>query len=99
MPIYKLPLVTTNLGILGDLGMTIHDFKNDRVIKEYLWRKLQVYIVIVDRKGTRFHESKGKHYSNGYGEGDTLGFLIVLPDTHDASHLPNTYKDRVRKAK
>jgi len=24
-----------------------------------------------------------------------LGFLIVLPDTHDASHIPNTYKDRV----
>ncbi|XP_033298538.1 set1/Ash2 histone methyltransferase complex subunit ASH2 isoform X1 [Bombus bifarius] len=51
----------------------------------YSWRS---------RKGTRFHESKGKHYSSGYGEGDTLGFLVILPDTHDASHLPNTYKDR-----
>ncbi|XP_029044148.2 set1/Ash2 histone methyltransferase complex subunit ASH2 [Osmia bicornis bicornis] len=51
----------------------------------YSWRS---------RKGTRFHESRGKHYSNGYGEGDTLGFLILLPDTHDVSHLPNTYKDR-----
>lgn len=47
------------------------------------------------RKGTRFHESRGKHYSSGYGEGDTLGFLIVLPDTYDASHIPNPYKDRV----
>ncbi|KAL6424203.1 hypothetical protein ACFW04_009807 [Cataglyphis niger] len=51
----------------------------------YSWRS---------RKGTRFHESRGKHYSNGYNEGDTLGFLIVLPNTHDASHIPNTYKDR-----
>ncbi|KAL2720663.1 set1/Ash2 histone methyltransferase complex subunit ASH2 isoform X4 [Vespula squamosa] len=51
----------------------------------YSWRS---------RKGTRFHESRGKHYSNGYGEGDTLGFLISLPDTYDASHIPNTYKDR-----
>ncbi|KAH0561213.1 set1/Ash2 histone methyltransferase complex subunit ASH2 isoform X1 [Cotesia glomerata] len=51
----------------------------------YSWRS---------RKGTRFHESRGKHYSSGYGEGDTLGFLIVLPDTYDASHIPNPYKDR-----
>ncbi|XP_015127858.1 set1/Ash2 histone methyltransferase complex subunit ASH2 [Diachasma alloeum] len=51
----------------------------------YSWRS---------RKGTRFHESRGKHYSNGYGEGDTLGFLIILPDTYDSSHIPNTYKDR-----
>lgn len=48
----------------------------------------------VNRKGTRFHESRGKHYSNGYGEGDTLGFLIVLPETAETVHLPNTYKDR-----
>ncbi|XP_043481338.1 set1/Ash2 histone methyltransferase complex subunit ASH2 [Leptopilina heterotoma] len=51
----------------------------------YCWRS---------RKGTRFHESRGKHYSSGYGEGDTLGFLIILPDTYDKSHIPNTYKDR-----
>lgn len=51
----------------------------------YCWRS---------RKGTRFHESRGKHYSPAYGEGDTLGFLIILPDTHDKSHIPNTYKDR-----
>ncbi|KAK0168281.1 hypothetical protein PV327_002105 [Microctonus hyperodae] len=51
----------------------------------YSWRS---------RKGTKFHESRGKHYSVGYGEGDTLGFLIVLPNTYDASHIPNTYKDR-----
>ncbi|KAJ8683163.1 hypothetical protein QAD02_018955 [Eretmocerus hayati] len=51
----------------------------------YSWRS---------RKGTRFHESRGKHYSAGYGEGDTLGFLIVLPDSYSPSHIPNTYKDR-----
>lgn len=51
----------------------------------YSWRS---------RKGTKFHESKGKHYSSGYGEGDVLGFLIVLPDNYNSSHIPNTYKDR-----
>ena len=49
------------------------------------------------RKGTRFHESKGKHYSIGYGEGDTLGFLITFPDIYSSKHIPNTYKDRVSK--
>lgn len=52
----------------------------------YSWRS---------RKGTRFHESAGKHYSLSYGEGDTLGFLIVLPYTENIKHIPNTYKDRV----
>ncbi|XP_045519047.1 set1/Ash2 histone methyltransferase complex subunit ASH2 isoform X1 [Pieris brassicae] len=51
----------------------------------YSWRS---------RKGTRFHESRGKHYSNSYGEGDTLGFLIVLPESHSTKYTPNTYKDR-----
>lgn len=51
----------------------------------YSWRS---------RKGTRFHESRGKHYSPGYGEGDTLGFLIVLPNNPATQYTPNTYKDR-----
>lgn len=52
----------------------------------YSWRS---------RKGTKFHESHGKHYSSGYGEGDTLGFLIVLPEIEGSKHIPNTYKERV----
>ncbi|XP_004530954.1 set1/Ash2 histone methyltransferase complex subunit ASH2 isoform X4 [Ceratitis capitata] len=51
----------------------------------YSWRS---------RKGTRFHESHGKHYSDAYAEGDVLGFLIDLPDEVDTSYLPNTFKDR-----
>ncbi|KAF5273018.1 hypothetical protein FQR65_LT04760 [Abscondita terminalis] len=51
----------------------------------YSWRS---------KKGTRFHVSAGKHYSPGYGEGDTLGFLIVLPETSSTKLVPNTYKDR-----
>lgn len=47
------------------------------------------------RKGTRFHECRGKHYSAGYGEGDTLGFLIVLPESPEINYIPHTYKDRV----
>lgn len=53
----------------------------------YSWRS---------RKGTRFHESMGKSYSSGYGEGDTLGFLIVLPQvTDNIDYMPHTFKDRV----
>lgn len=53
----------------------------------YSWRS---------KKGTRFHQSMGKHYSTGYGQGDTLGFLIELPDrTETARALPDTYKDKV----
>jgi Set1/Ash2 histone methyltransferase complex subunit ASH2 len=52
----------------------------------YSWRS---------RKGTKFHESHGKHFSGGYGEGDVLGFLIVLPASSQVNHFPNTFKDRV----
>ncbi|XP_011177637.2 set1/Ash2 histone methyltransferase complex subunit ASH2 isoform X4 [Zeugodacus cucurbitae] len=51
----------------------------------YSWRS---------RKGTRFHESHGKHYSDAYAEGDVLGFLIDLPDETTSNYLPNTFKDR-----
>ncbi|KAF5276970.1 hypothetical protein FQR65_LT16110 [Abscondita terminalis] len=51
----------------------------------YSWRS---------KKGTRFHESMGKHYSSGYGEGDTLGCLIIVPETSSTKLIPNTYKDR-----
>ncbi|KAF5291901.1 hypothetical protein FQR65_LT11385 [Abscondita terminalis] len=51
----------------------------------YSWRS---------KKGTRFHESMGKHYSSGYGEGDTLGCLIVLPETSSTELIPDTYKDK-----
>ncbi|XP_072570201.1 set1/Ash2 histone methyltransferase complex subunit ASH2 isoform X2 [Paramormyrops kingsleyae] len=52
----------------------------------YSWRS---------KKGTRFHQSIGKHYSNSYGQGDILGFYIELPDsTETAKALPDTYKDK-----
>lgn len=52
----------------------------------YSWRS---------RKGTRFHESHGKHYCDGgYGVGDTLGFMIVLPDSNPVGHVPGTFKER-----
>lgn len=54
----------------------------------YSWRS---------KKGTRFHQSIGKHYSDSYGQGDILGFYIELPDgTETAKALPDTYKDKVR---
>lgn len=40
-----------------------------------------------------FHESRGKHYSNGFGEGDTLGIMICLPA--NTISLPPTHKDLV----
>lgn len=53
----------------------------------YSWRS---------RKGTKFHESHGKKCSPGYGEGDTLGFLICLPETGpNSDYMPCTFKDRV----
>lgn len=53
----------------------------------YSWRS---------KKGTKFHQSVGKHYSSGYTQGDTLGFFIELPDaTETAKSLPDTYKDKV----
>ncbi|XP_069823193.1 set1/Ash2 histone methyltransferase complex subunit ASH2 [Dendropsophus ebraccatus] len=52
----------------------------------YSWRS---------KKGTKFHQSIGKHYSDSYGLGDTLGFYINLPDeTETALALPDTYKDK-----
>lgn len=52
-------------------------------------------IWLVLRKGTKFHEARGKHYSSGFGEGDTLGLLIYLPDTKNTPAVPPTLKDRV----
>ena len=42
------------------------------------------------RKGTRFHDSVGKHYSSGYGQGDVIGCLIQLPEKN--VKLPPTFK-------
>lgn len=53
----------------------------------YSWRS---------RKGTKFQESSGKSYSSGYGEGDTLGFLISLPQNGaNVEYMPSSFKDRV----
>lgn len=53
----------------------------------YSWRS---------KKGTKFHQSIGKHYSEAYGQGDTLGFYICLPDETETAHaMPDTYKDKV----
>lgn len=59
----------------------------------YSWRS---------RKGTKFHDSIGVHYADsGYGQGDTIGFLIHLPNDEQYSigvnhpnYLPPTHKDR-----
>lgn len=47
------------------------------------------------RKGTVFHESHGKHFSEGYAEGDVLGILIELPELKSENYIPPTYKDKV----
>ncbi|XP_064096042.1 set1/Ash2 histone methyltransferase complex subunit ASH2-like isoform X1 [Macrobrachium nipponense] len=52
----------------------------------YSWRS---------RKGTVFHESRGKHYADcGFSEGDILGVMISLPDKNPVSRFPPTYKDK-----
>jgi len=52
----------------------------------YSWRS---------RKGTRFHDSIGKHYcEGGLTQGDVLGFLIELPEADvEGGYLPPTFKD------
>ena len=53
----------------------------------YSWRS---------RKGGRFHQSRGKLYTNSYKKGDVLGFHIYLPEPSDPHDLlPATYKDKV----
>ncbi|XP_046859860.1 set1/Ash2 histone methyltransferase complex subunit ASH2-like [Xenia sp. Carnegie-2017] len=49
---------------------------------------------IRSRKGTVFHQSRGKHYSDGYSKGDVIGIFISLPEENRlaASFLPPTYK-------
>lgn len=37
----------------------------------------------------------GKHFSQGYGEGDVLGILIQLPEIPAGNYIPPTYKDKV----
>ncbi|XP_064632131.1 set1/Ash2 histone methyltransferase complex subunit ASH2-like [Lineus longissimus] len=52
----------------------------------YSWRS---------RKGTKFHQSRGKRYTGAYVEGDVIGFYIYLPSPVDSSKLvPATYKDK-----
>ena len=44
------------------------------------------------RKGTKFHEAIGKHYSNGYKTGDILGCMISLPTLPKQDYMPPSYK-------
>ncbi|KAF0298047.1 Set1/Ash2 histone methyltransferase complex subunit ASH2 [Amphibalanus amphitrite] len=51
----------------------------------YSWRS---------RKGTVFHEARGRHLSPGYQQGDVLGILIHLPEAAIPARLPDSYKDK-----
>jgi Set1/Ash2 histone methyltransferase complex subunit ASH2 len=47
------------------------------------------------KKGTKFHEGIGKHYSDGYGQvGDIIGCAISLPEIRGYDYLPACYKDK-----
>lgn len=35
---------------------------------------------IRSKKGTVFHQSRGKRYSDGYSTGDVIGIFISLPE-------------------
>lgn len=59
----------------------------------YAWRS---------RKGTRFHDSIGKHYADGgFGQGDVLGCLIDLPlpktGICSTRYLPPSHKALVKR--
>ncbi|XP_055345567.1 set1/Ash2 histone methyltransferase complex subunit ASH2-like [Paramacrobiotus metropolitanus] len=49
----------------------------------YSWRS---------RKGTVFHASRGRHYSEGYTAGDVLGCYIELPADNMHQILPDSFK-------
>lgn len=40
-----------------------------------------------DKLGTKFHQSRGREYADGYGPGDTLGFYINLPPKKDNANV------------
>lgn len=44
------------------------------------------------RKGTCFHESRGRHFGPPFGKGDVIGLLVELPDARP--RLPATHKER-----
>ena len=52
----------------------------------YSWRSL---------KGTKFHQSKGRHYtSGGYTVGDVIGFYIELPPLHSSMYVMYTRNNK-----
>ena len=58
----------------------------------YSWRS---------RKGTKFHQSLGRHFSSGFGKGDVVGFLIELPRSSDkvlATRITGTHNELAEKA-
>mmetsp|Transcript_25193 Transcript_25193/g.35296 ORF Transcript_25193/g.35296 Transcript_25193/m.35296 type:complete len:591 (+) Transcript_25193:74-1846(+) len=40
-----------------------------------------------DKLGTKFHQSRGREYADGYGVGDVLGFYINLPPKKDNANV------------
>ncbi|XP_006816729.1 set1/Ash2 histone methyltransferase complex subunit ASH2-like, partial [Saccoglossus kowalevskii] len=63
------PESATRIGWAQSLGNLQAPLGYDKF--SYSWRS---------KKGTLFHQSRGKHYSDGYSQGDTLGFYISLPE-------------------
>ncbi|KAL5477079.1 hypothetical protein EMCRGX_G023821 [Ephydatia muelleri] len=77
------PDATVRLGWAQPLGNLQAPCGYDKL--SYSWRS---------KFGTIFHQSRGKHYSDGggYGTGDTVGFLIKLPQSNERRYPP-THKD------
>ncbi|GAB1599812.1 set1/Ash2 histone methyltransferase complex subunit ASH2-like isoform X1 [Argonauta hians] len=78
------PDTATRIGWAQPLGNVQAPCGYDKF--SYSWRS---------KKGTSFHQSRGKHFSSGYSDGDVLGFYIYLPQPNDPGKLlPPTYKDK-----
>ena len=80
------PNTATRLGWCQEYGNLQAPLGYDKF--SYSWRSM---------KGTRFHQSRGKHYAEeGYSEGEVVGFHISIPEPvpHTSDLLPKTYKQQ-----
>ncbi|XP_054165942.1 set1/Ash2 histone methyltransferase complex subunit ASH2-like [Oppia nitens] len=46
------------------------------------------------RKGTKFHDSRGRHFAESWNTGDVIGFLLSLPSSRTTTVLPPVFKDK-----
>ena len=79
-------------------------YRHFRVMSDFTCTKSWVNIMIINESNPfcnensikwlilKFTSISGKHYSNGFGQGDVVGCLIDLPEQSGKDYLPITCK-------